>query len=385
MTEQREHSDLIGGSTAKRRINCPGSYKLEKAAPTPPESHYAAHGTMMHHAIETVLLEDIDPELLVSEDGVTQDDVDDLLRPALHAFDDLLAAYGIADLEYDIEARVEFPGIGAFGTCDVIGHSDTHTLVLDWKFGAGVAVEGGADNEQLKFYAAAAMVSPATADHFAPDRKVVLAIVQPAAGGLTHGVICFAELEAFRDTVYATVDTIRAGADDLNPGAWCKFCKGAAACPVKVSQAEMLASAPPADPSMDPDELGRLTDLANAVEDWSKEVKKLAHAELEKGRAVTGYKLVAKRATRKWVDEDEVAARVRELGNEITVEAFEEPKLRSPAQLEKALKRHGMPPDALDEYVVAESTGTTLASEDDKRPAVNRERTGGNLELPANP
>jgi hypothetical protein len=47
-----------------------------------------------------------------------------------------------------------------------------------------------------------------------------------------------------------------------------------------------------------------------------------------------------------------------------------EPKLLSPAQVEKKLKALGEDPSIIDPLVSAPETGTTLVPEDDKRTAV---------------
>jgi hypothetical protein len=86
---------------------------------------------------------------------------------------------------------------------------------------------------------------------------------------------------------------------------------------------------------------------------------------LENGQTVPGFKLVAKRGIRQWTSEDAVDAWVDTNG--LTKEAYES-KLRSPAQMEKVLKKYKkeLPP----ELVVSISSGSTLAPESDSRPAV---------------
>jgi hypothetical protein len=79
---------------------------------------------------------------------------------------------------------------------------------------------------------------------------------------------------------------------------------------------------------------------------------------------VPGYKLVAKRGTRQWIDEDEAVAILGVAG----IDPYKEREVISPAQAEKLLKKSKLtlPP----ELTVSLSSGTTLASEDDPRPAV---------------
>jgi len=67
------------------------------------------------------------------------------------------------DMLYEVETRVGFGDLlpNVFGSTDLIGRIGKRAVVLDWKFGDGVAVEVE-DNPQLLFYAAAAMRTEAT-------------------------------------------------------------------------------------------------------------------------------------------------------------------------------------------------------------------------------
>ena len=110
-------------------------------------------------------------------------------------------------------------------------------------------------------------------------------------------------------------------------------------------------------------ELGRALDLAEKLESYIADARKLAHERLEKNMPVPGYKLVAKRATRQWVDEHKAAKALIALD----VDPFKQ-EIISPAAAEKVLKKSKL---ALPEEVVtAVSSGSTLAPEDDPRPAV---------------
>ena len=60
-----EHSDVVGGSTAARRIGCPRSYALEKLVPPDPGSSYAREGTALHEMMAIILDKDKKPEELL--------------------------------------------------------------------------------------------------------------------------------------------------------------------------------------------------------------------------------------------------------------------------------------------------------------------------------
>jgi len=80
---------------------------------------------------------------------------------------------------------------------------------------------------------------------------------------------------------------------------------------------------------------------------------------------VPGYKLVAKRAVRQWVDE---YAALGALLNTGAFASHELTELKSPAQVEKVLKKRKI--DMPEGLITSVSSGNTLASADDPRPAV---------------
>ena len=49
------HSNIVGGSTAKRVMKCPGSVKLVQQMPPSPASEYAMKGTLLHNVIAEIL------------------------------------------------------------------------------------------------------------------------------------------------------------------------------------------------------------------------------------------------------------------------------------------------------------------------------------------
>ena len=151
-----KHSTVVGGSTAKRVMACPGSVALVARAPVMPSSTYADKGTLLHTAISEYLLGE-DNVIGTTYEGHTLDQemYDDKLQPALDLLDEL-DPDGL--MKMAVETRVGFGNYlpGAFGSCDLLGRIGNTAYVIDWKFGDGIAVSAD-DNEQLMYYAAAAM------------------------------------------------------------------------------------------------------------------------------------------------------------------------------------------------------------------------------------
>jgi hypothetical protein len=113
------------------------------------------------------------------------------------------------------------------------------------------------------------------------------------------------------------------------------------------------------------DQIALQLEQADAIESYLTDLRALAFQMLENGQPVPGYKLVAKQSRRQWVDKARIEAWADANGIE---DAYEPVTIKSPAQLEKVLKKAKIEFPA--DMVVSVSSGDTLARESDPRPAV---------------
>ena len=339
------HSKIVGGSTAERVINCPGSVALAAQMPPQVENEAMREGTRRHELVAEILNEKIDSR---SVD-------DEKVLEALDLFDNEFDPKGYA--LFDVEERVEYPwNKTIFGTADVIGRlSDTKAFVLDFKFGDGYQVEAE-ENQQLMFYAAAALES----GHWSMKGRtdVELIIIQPPF--IRRSMIDIRRLHDFSADLKRAVKQAQAPDAPIVEGSHCRFCPAKAICPQKTGAAERAVLV--AIDKIGPEQIGHWMNIAQNLEDWASDVRKLTQKALEAGKPVPGWKLVNKRAQRSWADEKAALAALQALAPAVT---FTE--LMSPAQAEKALKANKMKlPDGL---TVAVSSGLTIAEEADSRPA----------------
>jgi hypothetical protein len=400
MTAAPAHSAIVGGSTAQRLLVCPASVKTIRAVP--PElvkdsSIYADEGTALHTCVARMLAEDLQPHDFVDavirlDNGVditiTKELAADCLVPVRAFFDS-----EIADVEaFWLEVRSEFPGIpDAFGTSDFAGRGAKRRVFADWKFGAGVAVAATYPepddptletvNAQLLFYICG--LRQAMPELFAAGLPIDAYIVQPrnqdpdqrvtVARGITG-----AELDAFEVALRAAAEAAFTADPPRHRGAHCRFAPCRAICPAHTGPlldlARMQALQRPAAPVV-PDDFERYgkalaagLELAEIAEPLIRELRAQAHAYLADRQAVPGWKLVAKRAVRRWADAEAAQKTLLKSGF-AAGDIFEEPELRSPAQIEKAAKLAGLPiPQDL--KIIAASSGSTLARAIDDRPPV---------------
>ena len=359
-----QHSSVVGGSTAKRVINCPGSVKLAAQMPPQPSSKYADEGTLLHNAMAMIIETGCAPMSLVGtkyrESVLTAELVEEKILPALAALDEIDPA-NTADIA--VESHVDFWNFipEAFGSTDVLMRVGDKAVVLDWKFGSGIPVDAE-ENPQLMFYACAAMRTPRTQWAFDSAETIELVIVQPPH--IRRWEVSRRRLEVFEIELRNAVLRSQAPEPAIKHGDWCKFCPAKPICPAMNGAVERALKTQL--DTVSPELVGAMLKNADLLEDWIKQLRQFALQRLENGATVPGYKLVAKRATRQWADEATAVAALTALGvdeSELMVT-----ELKSPAQVEKVLKKSKL---ALpDDLIVSISSGHTLADEADARPPV---------------
>lgn len=388
----------LSPSAAERWFNCPGSVVLSADIPES-NSSYADEGTKAHGLAELMLTDK--PCAL----GYTAE-----MRDNVRVYVDHVKA--LADgpgITLQVEQQVKVSD-DCWGTADaLIWNPKLKTLyVRDLKYGAGVAVEVS-NNLQLKIYALAALL---TAEY--PAEVIDVGVVQPriphADGTARAKEYLAVDLLDFHADLLDAIERVKAAHrfGDLVAGwrasekqidkdaaaEWedkylhptvkgCQWCPASATCP-KVKQlaqetAKQAFTVATVDNggvrSYDPAELADTLDKLPILEAWIKNVREFAYAEAEKGHAIPNYKLVEKRPSRKWRDEQEAADALDMLG----VECFEK-KLMTPAAVEKTLPKDRK--NLLEQLTIKESSGHTLVHESDKRPAVSLDAKSAFGEIP---
>jgi len=362
--ELTKHSNVVGGSTAKRVINCPGSVALCAKMPPKPSSKYADEGTLLHNVMDLILTTGHTPESFVgmkyADITLTQELITEKVYPALAALDEIDPN---KEMEYVTESRVGFGEFlpDVFGSTDMLGRIGKRAIVLDWKFGSGVAVNAE-ENDQLMFYAAAAMRTPEVQWVFDDCDEIECIIVQPPS--VKRWVTTTNRIKEFETDLKAAVKASAKPDAELFAGEHCRWCAAKPTCPVMTGAVDRALHNQIN--ALDVVQLSDYLKKADTLEQWVTDLRALAHQVLEVGRPIPGYKLVAKRATRQWIDEDN--ALVAMMNEGLSEDELLVSKVISPAQAEKVLKKHGkkLPAD----QVVAVSSGSTLVEDSDPRPAV---------------
>lgn len=362
----------LSPSAAKRWMTCPGSLVLSSGIPSR-SSEFAEEGTRAHSLAEMLLHGATCTKGGVVYNGLTYQFEPEMLqhvRVYTDHLDELFDECGVRMVEKRVEVSPE-----CWGTADAIFWNDqTRTLyVRDLKYGAGVGVEVRG-NLQLQIYALAALLTLKY-----PAKTVNVGVVQPRFshpdGPIRSVDFAAVDLLDFYADLQDAIGRVKKAAASKNAPDWndtylhpsdegCRWCPASPTCPVLKSRAQELAKVTFATGlAYDPISLSRTLDFLPILEAWAKNVREFAYSEAEQGRVCPGYKLVEKRASRKWRDLEAAKAY---FGN--APEFYSTPELLSPAQIEKLIEKDERP--KLDALTVKESSGHTLVHESDKRESV---------------
>jgi Protein of unknown function (DUF2800) len=395
-----KHSSIVGGSTAARLLACPGSVLATLTLPPTVEevpSPYALEGSFLHAVMEFIMRRRKNGELngyfntmrFAEEcvgkrflDRVMTEDHLVIIQSALVCLAQLEREYGDGFRVFAIERHVQFPGVlDAFGTVDLILLSDRYSVVLDWKFGAGVPVnvltEDGL-NPQLAFYLTAAHYTlPKIIER--PMTRMVAAIVQPRAetpeNQLSHVRVPLRSLATFQANI---ADAVREALQPNAPrhrGEHCRFAPCQVTCPLFTGPAIDLSAVLKIEPTPpEPDKVtpyGEYLSYAKELVDKAAEFKMTIdaqlHAYLSAGGVVPGWRLKPKGKLRQWIDEGIVEQELSALGYE--PHEIWQRKLVTFNAADATAKRKGVKiPDYL--RVAPATNETTVCREDDPSPRV---------------
>lgn len=372
----RDHATW-SASASERLWNCPGSLALSMDAPPDKESHAAAWGTACHEISEKCLRSGKDALAFLGEEIRTKMhwiEVDeemcetaqeyvDYVRSASEGKELLLEQkFSLADLDPPFDA-------GGTGDAIILSPDDNLIEIVDLKGGRGIVVEASG-NKQLRTYALGALMA-----NRGPWKTVKVTIVQPRAphkdGRIRSEEFHVADLlDWTQDLMDAMNQAKRALEFDDGPGEefvgsflqageHCTFCRAAPTCPALSAKSLEVAhtyfepegglATPPAPETLDMEQIVMVLDHADMIQNWLNAVRAYAQDRAESGFEVkhgeSEYVLTEKRGRRVWKDmsEQELAEALSKATGEGVTEFYNEPKLMSPAQVEKALgsKRKG--------------------------------------------
>ena len=391
----KKHS-ILGASSASRWFACPGSVRLCQTVPPQADSIHSVQGSAAHAAIEDYYEKkekgiEVDIYDYVGfeftrgefEYELTSDDVDAIAEYVRVVEDERAKGKYVFHSEAKFALDRIHPGL--FGTADTVlmASNMKRLVVMDYKHGAGVPVEVNG-NKQLKYYALGAIeyvCKKHKIDYLdmlgwgGVFKEVEIVVVQPRCrhkdGAVRRAVVSGEEMDAFAVELANKAKETEDPNAQLSPGDHCRWCPALAICPgfsqktMEIAKADFTPAGPkfPAPESLTAKDLAKIMQYEPLISKWLESVSAHAQHLLEHGETVPGFKLVKKRATRKWTDEETAAATL-----EMVVpdpETLYEKSFISPAKVEKLLGKKAK--GIVETLVTTPDTGTTIAPDHDPR------------------
>ena len=382
----------IGASSMYRWSVCPGSVTLSESVIPTSTSVYAEVGLEAHDWLAKVLTGLASLNSIPEKDGMR-----DSVTYAFDVIREQIARAGKEGrywVEHGFDLSHIFPG--CHGTADVVIYNPIKKLliVIDYKHGAGILVDVE-ENLQLQYYGLGALT---TLKEIGDIETVKLQVIQPRidhADGYTRSWnIDSLDLFDFAIDLQKFAKATTEKNAPLVPGEHCRFCVAAAICPKLKEFDEVLESGESEETRTPPsvskktcsavvtqsgnsqtqvnvpqttEQLAKALKWIPTLQSWIKSVTEYCYQKANSGETIPGYKLVEKRATRKWIDTEKVVEFLEEYDFKED-EIYEPLKIKSPAQLEKLIPKQEW--HVLDPYISKKSTGLTLVVESDKRPSV---------------
>ena len=192
----------------------------------------------------------------------------------------------------------------SFGTGDVIIYYNGTVEIVDLKFGKGVEVSA-LNNPQLRLYGLGAYE---LLKDFEDVHTIKTTIIQPrlhnvSSESMTADDLVSWGLNVVRPQALKAIE----GKGEFKPGNHCRFCKIRHSCRAR-AEANLNASKELTTPTtLTDDELAELLHKLPDIKRWASDVEEYCREQaLENNRNFDGWKVVEGRASRKYVDNEQV-------------------------------------------------------------------------------
>ena len=367
----------LSASSAHRWMICAYSATVPSESGS---SWYAAQGTVAHYIGELCIRFGQPAYRYAGEEYVEGEHtiiVDDDMVEAVQQYIDFVhfvadpdrvaAGQVLINLEMPLELAKYHPDLGGTSDLVIYDRASQYLLVTDYKHGSGIVVDPER-NPQMMIYALGALEALKQ-----PAKTIDIVIVQPRAPGdtLKRWTTNPKELRAWGEDLRKAAAKVDEAPGRV-AGGHCRFCPALGSCDAQRQLVATTASTSMVNPDFPPpaqltvEQKSRVLEFAPLFGAWVKAVQATAQSEMEAGVEYPGFKLVKKRAVRKWADEEAARENLEALLEE---DAYEK-KLLTVAKAEKALKAVGKKPAAIAELWHKPDNGVVVAPEGDKRTAV---------------
>lgn len=381
-------------SSVDRLLGCPGSIVLSARMPKIEKRSTPAQqeGTAAHKVAEDALKGIRQPDewsdrmVRLDSEGVQGWFVDDEMVDGVGLYLDQVYAREEPGTERFVERRLSLAPLDpsdplltenrGTGDCVIINRKRRKLTILDLKYGKGHMVKG--DSPQLRNYALMTLVSVGMDGGW---EEVETCVVQPRASDEAQRIkpVSFAPmdlLDSFLGQLVGAMEEALNPTAALKPGDHCLWCPAKAGCPALADRAMHLArdafakspiidagttaltvpgiligtvdhprpKAPvgsvavlPSPLAFDPGEIATLLDRFELYDGFKKAIQQRAAQVIQSGVTVPGWVVEPRTGNRRFKGEQaETEQALLKLGLR-TMDIYTDPKMKTPAQVEKAL------------------------------------------------
>lgn len=308
MSEEKRHA-ILSASGAHRWLNCTPSARLEREFENT-SGKAAEEGTAAHAQAEHKLRRALKQRAKKPISQYDSDEMDSYTDGYVEFVLEIIerAKQTCSDPTVLIEQRLDFSKYvpDGFGTGDCLVVSDGTLHIIDFKYGQGLLVEAE-NNPQMKLYALGAL---GLFDGIYDIETVAMTIYQPRRENISTQAVDKESLYQWADEVLKPLAKLAfTGGGEYCCGDWCQFCRAAVKCRARAEEKLRLTEFEFALPPILSDAeiegiLAKLDDLTS----WASDIRAYAlETAIHHGKQWNGFKLVAGRSNRKYVDEDAVA------------------------------------------------------------------------------
>lgn len=358
---------LLSASSSNRWIHCPPSVRLSEQFENK-TSDFARQGTDAHTLCEYKLHK------------LLGDDVEDP-TPSLEFYDEEMeqcaesyatfvmeevakARQTTADPIVIVEQQLDFSRFvpDGFGTGDCLVIADGTLSVIDMKYGLGILVDAY-QNPQIMCYALGALE---LFDGIYDIQEVKMTIFQPRRENVSTYTLPKEELLQWANEVLAPAAQLAyKGEGEYQCGKWCGFCPAKNKCRARAEQNLELAKYEFKKPDLlEDDEIEVILEKVDDLVSWSNDIKEYALKLALDGKQWANHKLVEGRSTRKYSNDNNVAAAVIKAG----YDPYDK-KLLGVTAMTKTLGKAKFD-ELLSDYIIKPPGKLTLVTNDDKRQVV---------------
>ena len=358
---------LLSASSSNRWIHCPPSVRLSENFENK-SSEYAKQGTDAHTLCEYKLHKFLGDE--VKKPIPTLELYDEEMEQCATNYATFVmeevakARQTTSDPIVIVEQKLDFSRFvpDGFGTGDCLVIADGTLSVIDMKYGLGILVDAY-QNPQMMCYALGALE---LFDGIYDIQEVKMTIFQPRRENVSTYTLPKEELLQWAANVLAPAAQLAfKGEGEYQCGKWCGLCPAKNSCRARAEQDLELARYEFKNPDLlEDDEIEDILEKVDDLVSWSNDIKEYALKLALEGKQWTNHKLVEGHSTRKYSNDNDVAAAAIKAG----YDPYDK-KLLGVTAMTKALGKAKFD-ELLSDYIIKQPGKLTLVTNSDKRQAV---------------